>query len=840
MKKSNKTRAVGATYRVQLHPGFGFDRAAKIASYLAELGVTHLYASPYLQAAKGSTHGYDIVDFGAVNVELGGPEAHQRMCDELAKHGLGQVLDIVPNHMAIGPQNAWWWDVLKQGKASRYARYFDIYWGDPPKILAPLLGAPYGKALASGEVKLERSGGAVVVRYFDNVLPVSPESLAFIASQIGVSDHDAAYGERLDAFLSDTSRDPAKLDEILEKQHYRLAYWRHAANELNYRCFFDISKLAALRQEDEAVFDDSHALVLRWLEDGTLDGVRVDHVDGLRDPQGYLEHLHAKAPHAWIVVEKILEPGEELVRAWPIAGTTGYEFLNLTTGLFVDPTGERSMTELYAKLGKKTAGFQDIAYEKKLYILKDKFGSEVARIVDLLAESAAAEWRFRDVEREQLRELVDEIIACFPVYRTYARLDPPNEQAELSEQDRRAVERAFKRLEERRPDIDEDLRSFLREILLLRRRGAPETELIMQFQQLTVPVMAKGIEDTAFYVYHRLLALNEVGGDPVRFGVTPEQFHQEVLARRRSGAAMLATSTHDTKRSEDVRARLALISEIPALWAGAVMRFSKLAERHKQAADAPEANTEYLFWQTVVGAHPIDPERAARYMLKALREAKGRTAWVRPDADYEKSVTAFVKAVLSDEELMSEVNAFASLLVEPGRVNALSQKVLALTAPGVPDIYQGSELWDLSLVDPDNRHPVSFELRHQLLRELPSLSPEEIMRRGDEGLPKLSVVARALDVRRRHPSLFAPEAAYEPLVAEGSRAEHVVAFVRAGRAVTVVPRLVMKLAREWRDTTLELPVGSFRNVFTGEDWTGKVELGALLRRFPVALLINEG
>jgi (1->4)-alpha-D-glucan 1-alpha-D-glucosylmutase len=843
VKKSTKTRAIGATYRVQLHPGFGFDRAAKIASYLAELGVTHLYASPYLQAGKGSTHGYDIVDFGNVNAELGGREAHERLCVELAKHGLGQVLDIVPNHMAIGAQNAWWWDVLKHGTSSRFARYFDIYWGDPKspaRILVPLLGVPYGKALAQGEVKVERSGGNVVVRYYDHVLPISPVSLSWLTSQIGLSERDPGYSDKLDSLLSELNREPARLDELLERQHYRLGYWRHAANELNYRCFFDISKLAALRQEDEAVFDDSHALVLEWLADGTLDGVRVDHVDGLRDPQGYLERLHEKAPHAWVVVEKIIEPGEELPRPWPIAGTTGYEFMNLAGNLFIDPTGERSMTELYAKLAKKTTSFQDIAYEKKLYILKDKFGSEVARLVDLLAESAAGQWRFRDVEREQLRELVNEIIACFPVYRTYARLDPPNEQAELSEQDRRAVETAFKRLEERRPDIDEDLSTFLREILLLRRRGAPEAELVMQFQQLTVPVMAKGIEDTAFYCYYRLLALNEVGGDPTRFGVTPEEFHRTILARRRSGTAMLATSTHDTKRSEDVRARLALLSEIPALWAGAVMRFSKLAERHKVSADEPGPNTEYLFWQTVVGAHPIDPERAARYMLKALREAKGRTAWVRPDEEYEKSVTGFVKAVLSDEELMTEVSAFAALLVEPGRVNALSQKLLALTAPGVPDIYQGTELWDLSLVDPDNRHPVSFELRHQLLRELPSLSPEEILRRGDEGLPKLCVVARALDVRRRHPSLFAADAPYEPISAQGSRAEHAVAFARAGRAVTVIPRLVMKLARDFRDTSITLPPGTFRNVFTGEDWSGTVELSGLLRRFPVALLVTEG
>ena len=380
---------------------------------------------------------------------------------------------------------------------------------------------------------------------------------------------------------------------------------------------------------------------------------------------------------------------------------------------------------------------------------------------------------------------------------------------------------------------------LLREILLLRRRAAHEAELVMQFQQLTGPVMAKGVEDTAFYCYHRLLALNEVGGDPCRFGVTPAQFHKQALARKRSGAAsMLANSTHDTKRSEDVRTRLALLSEIPDRWAEAVFRFSEIAGRYKKN-DAPEPNMEYLFWQTLVGAHPLDPERAARYMLKACREAKGRTAWVRPDAEYEAAVTGFVKAVLADAELMEQVASFANLLVEPGRVNALSQKLLTLTAPGVPDIYQGTELWDLALVDPDNRHPVSFDLRRQLLRELRDLSPEEVLRRADEGLPKLCVVARALELRRRWPSLFGIEGSYEPLSASGPRHDHVIAFVRGKKAITIVPRLLMKLAGDWQGTVIELPPGMFQNVFTGEAWEGRVELAELFGRFPVALLAGS-
>jgi (1->4)-alpha-D-glucan 1-alpha-D-glucosylmutase len=822
---------------VQLRPGFGFDRSAQIAEYLAELGVSHLYASPYLQAAKGSTHGYDVVDFGSVNVELGGSEAHQRMCDELARHGLGQVLDIVPNHMAIaGPRNAWWWDVLKNGRASRYARYFDVFWGEgpsPSRIMVPILGDHYGKVLS--DIKLVREGKSVVVRYFEHVLPLSPESMASLLLQVGMPEHDERFNQELDRLLAEVGHDMERLDALLEQQHYRLSFWRYAATELNYRCFFDINKLVGLRQEDEVVFEASHALVLRWLADGTLDGVRIDHIDGLRDPEGYLERIKAKAPSAWVIVEKILQTGESLPPSWPVAGTTGYEFLNLVGSLFVDPAGEAPMTEIYERFVKTPSNFQDTAYEKKIYILYDKFQSEISRLVDLLAKICSAEWRFRDTRKEQLGALLNEVVACFPAYRTYAR--PTDSHAELSEQDAKTIDLAFQNLEHRRPDIDVDLRSLLKSILLLHRRGPFEAELVMQFQQLTGPVMAKGIEDTAFYNYYRLLALNEVGGDPTRFGVTPRQFHQQMEARKSSGASMLASSTHDTKRSEDVRARLALLSEIHEKWASAVDRFSKLGARHKRD-DFPGPNTEYLFWQTVVGAHPIDPDRAARYMLKACREAKGRTAWVRPDAEYEEAVTTFVRAALSDSDLMSDVTAFATSLVEPGRVNALAQKLITLTAPGVPDIYQGTELWDLALVDPDNRHPVSFELRHQLLRELPRLTPEEILLRSDEGLPKLFLVARALDLRRRRPSLFAKEAAYQALATRGPRSDHVVAFARERKAVTVVPRLVMKLEGDWQGTTVALPPGTFQNLLTGDSWQGEVLLADLLRRFPVALLAD--
>ena len=447
VKKSSDSSLIRATYRVQLHPGFGFDRVAQIADYMAELGVSHLYPSPYLQAAKGSQHGYDIVDYGTVNAELGGREAHQRMCDALAQNGLGQVLDIVPNHMATaGPRNPWWWDVLQHGPHSRYACYFDIYWGDPPsRILVPVLGEPYGQVLERGEIKLVRQGSSIVVRYFDHVLPLSPESAAQLQAQ---------YERDLDEHLAELNAEPARLDQVLEQQHYRLSYWRCAADELNYRCFFDINRLVGMRQEDELVFDATHTLILEWVADGTIDGLRIDHIDGLRDPQGYLDRLHARAPSTWIVVEKILESGETLPSSWPVAGTTGYEFLNLVGSVFVDPSGEQAMTDVYTSFAKKKASFADIVYEKKLYILNDKFGSEIARLTELLAKSCVNEWRFRDTRREQLRELLNEVVACFPVYRTYARVDPPNPDSELSEQDTRWVETAFARLAERRPDID--------------------------------------------------------------------------------------------------------------------------------------------------------------------------------------------------------------------------------------------------------------------------------------------------------------------------------------------------------------------------------------------------
>ncbi len=880
-----------ATYRVQLRADFGFDAAAALADYWAELGVSHLYCSPILQAAAGSAHGYDVVDPRRVNAELGGAEAFARLTASLAGRDLGQVLDIVPNHMAIGGrENAWWWDVLENGPASPYARYFDVDWVPPEvklrdTVLLPILGDHYGRALAAGQFRLRRDGGTFTVAYFEHELPLAPRSLdtllaaaaeragsdelAFLAGAFGQlpppalarreSDHrrhrdkavlrglledlcrrDLRVADAIDATLAEIGADPQRLDDLLERQNYRLSFWRAAERELGYRRFFDINSLVGMRSEDPAVFADTHELVLRWLGDGLLDGVRVDHIDGLRDPAAYLARLREHAPDAWIVVEKILEPGERLPAAWPVAGTTGYDFLNLAGGLFVDPAAEQSLTAFYADFTGQPTDYSAMVREKKLLVLQTALGSDVNRLTALWLEICQRHWRYRDLTRHELHEALREVIAAFPVYRTYVRADQPDAAAAVREEDLRIIVEAVESARRQRPDLDSDLFSFLGDLLLLRVRGDLEAELAMRFQQLTGPAMAKGAEDTTFYCFNRLVSLNEVGGDPARFGVPLETFHAACAnAQLHWPRTMLATSTHDTKRSEDVRARISLLSEIPEQWCDAVRRWSTHNERHRRD-DFPDRNAEYLLYQTLVGAWPLDVERAAAYMEKAVREAKLHTSWTEPDAAYEQALRAFVEGVLADDEFQADLRGFVAPLIEPGWVSALSQTLLKLTAPGVPDLYQGAELWDLSLVDPDNRRPVDYELRRLLLRELAGAEPEAIWARRDDGSPKLWTIQRALALRGRRPDLFGERSTYLPLTAHGAEAGHVVAFVRGGGAVTIAPRLVLGVRGDWADTALELPSGTWRNEMTGDVVAGgEVALAEVLRRFPVALLSKE-
>jgi (1->4)-alpha-D-glucan 1-alpha-D-glucosylmutase len=907
-----------STYRVQLRAEFDFDAAAAIADYLAELGISHLYCSPYLQAAAGSSHGYDVVDPTRVNEELGGEAGHERLCQALAANGLGQVLDIVPNHMAIGDRhNRWWWDVLENGPASRYARYFDIDWESREErlhnlVLLPILGDHYGRVLEAGEIRLAHRGGHFEVAYHEHRMPVAPDSLdellaaaaarcgspdlAFLAGAFGrlpaggrvtdagaegrdsggdagadgrdsgtaAGDRDSGdgaarrhrdkevlagllarltcerreVGDAVEREIAEINGEPDRLDALLGRQNYRLAFWRLAGRELDYRRFFDVPTLVGLRVEDERVFADSHALVLDWVGSGLLDGLRVDHPDGLYDPAQYCRRLRAAAPGAWLVVEKVLQPNERLPADWPVDGTTGYEFLNAAGGLFVDPAGEGPLSGLYAALTGGSLDWSEIARARKLQVLGELLAADVNRLAELFLAICEQHRRHRDFSRHELREALREVAADLGVYRTYVRAAHDSEAAQqVSPDDRAQIEAAVAAAKRHRPDLAADLFDFLAAVLSLQVAGSAAAELAMRFQQVTAPAMAKGVEDTAGYVFNRLVALNEVGGDPGRFGVAPDEFHRRCQeAAERRPRALLATTTHDTKRSEDVRARLCLLSEIPERWAEAARRWFGHNARHRRGG-VPDPGTEYLLYQTLVGAWPLDLARAAAYMEKAAREAKTQTSWTRPEPAYESALRAFLADLDADQEFQANLAEFTAPLVRPGRINGLAQTLLKLTAPGIPDLYQGCELWSSSLVDPDNRGPVQYARRRQLLSRLPGASAEEVMDGMDEGLPKLWTVRQALHLRRRRPRCFGPGSEYRPLAPAGARAAHAVAFCRGGQVVTAVPRLVLGLGGGWDDTAIELPAGGWWNELTGEQLPGgHCPLARLLARFPVALL----
>jgi len=872
-----------ATYRLQLRPDFNLEAASGVVDYLRELGVSHVYCSPYLQAAPGSTHGYDTVDYHQVSQELGGEDGRKKLVQKLAESGVGQVLDIVPNHMAItGHYNQWWWDTLENGQASRYAPYFDIDWNAPEerlrnKVLLPILEDHSGRVIEAGKLTLQRIEGSFVLRYHDHTFPVAPESvsellkisaqrtgsaeLSFIADALAdlrLSVSEATWAElnahhrnketirrllarlcseqpeiaaAIDAGVAKLNDDFDRLDALLMMQNYRLSRWRTAATEIVYRRFFDINSLVGVRVENEFVFADTHALILQWLHSGQLDGVRVDHADGLRDPAQYFRRLHTAAPDAWVVAEKILQPEESLPDDWAISGTTGYDFLNLAGGLFVDPHGEAPLNELYREFTGEPVDFGAVVYEKKFQVLRDILGGDVNRLTALLVQICEGHRNYRDYTRHELHEAIRAVLACFPVYRTYVRA----ESGEISQADSQTISRALDAARALRSDLDERLIDFLRDILTLQVRGAVEDEFVMVFQQLTAATMAKGVEDTAFYSYFRLVSLNEVGGNPARFGVSVEEFHKWCCeTQMRRPFTMLSTSTHDTKRGEDVRSRISAISEIAPTWSEAVMRWSASNAQYR-TGDLPDRKTEYLLYQTLVGAWPISIGRAVEYMRKAAREGKERTSWVEPNSVYEEALEKFVASVIGDTTFVADFEAFLNLLLRPAHASALALVLLKLTAPGVPDLYQGSELWDLSLVDPDNRRPVDFDLRRRLLSESDQLTPEQIMARAREGMPKLWTVRQALRTRAAHPKCFGAEGAYSALWATGPKAGSLVAFRRGEDVITVVPRLLTGVG-SWEGSSLELPPGSWENQFTGERIEGKTEINALLSRFPVALL----
>ena len=873
-----------ATYRVQLHAGFGFGNAAEIVDYLEALGIDHLYCSPVLQAAPGSSHGYDVVDPTRPNEELGGEAGFAVLDRELRARGMGQVLDIVPNHMAITPENPWWWDVLENGEASRYASYFDVDWGnngEPEKILLPVLGDHYGRVLEAGGLRLERHGADFSLHYHEHAFPISfvslddllerasrrhaSDDLAFTADAMrwlaaGTADNPPVDGlhrdqkvlheqlERLldedrvaasdvDAVVAEANATPDLLDGLVEKQHYRLALWRTAGQELDYRRFFDIDTLVGLRIEDDHVFRECHARLLEWIDQDIVHGLRIDHPDGLRDPLAYFQRLRAAAPDAWIVAEKILHRDEELRVEWPIEGTTGYEFIDRAGGLFVDPTAAEDFDRIYTDFIGQAVDYGSVLYDRKRQVLRELLGSDVNRLTALLQSICARHRRHRDYTADDLHAAIVEVAACLPVYRTYVRAAEDG----VREDDARYLTQAVGSAKASGAGVDPELLDFVADLLLLRRRGELEGEFAMRFQQLTGAAMAKGAEDTAFYDYVRFAASNEVGGSPESFGSSVEDFHAWALRIQRTRPrTLLTTSTHDAKRSEDVRARLYVLSEIPERWGREVRAWAEHNERHRRNG-LPDRNTEYLLYQTLVGAWPIETERVLGYMEKAAREAKTHTSWIRIDQDYESALRGFVEAVLDDRDFVRRLEEFVRPLVGPGRVNSLAQTLLKITAPGVPDFYQGTELWSHTLVDPDNRRSVDYGRRRRLLQEAESVGCDEVLARADEGLPKLRTIGRALRVRKERSAAFRPEGDYRPLGVVGERAERVVAFSRGeDQVVTVIPRLARGAGNTWGDTAVELPAGPWRAVFSDTRVEGgSVPVAELFALFPVALLTRE-
>lgn len=880
-----------ATYRMQLHAGFQFSDASNVADYLAELGISHLYASPYLQAAPGSMHGYDVTDHGVVNRELGGAAEHARMVETLRSLGLGQVLDIVPNHMAVSAENAQWFDVLENGPSSRYASFFDIDWNSAEerlrdKVLMPVLGDQYGRVLSRGELKLKRDGSDFRICYFDHEYPLAPRSLAPIllrAADLTKSDqmrflaesfrrlpapqstdrrvqlqrhHDKAVlqellnrlcaeqfvvCEAIDTAIEEWNNDIDKLDDLLNQQNYRLAYWKVGDEELGYRRFFDVNNLIGVRQEREHVFEATHELVLKWLADGTLDGVRVDHPDGLRDPRQYFLRLRERAPDAWILGEKILEPGEYLRKDWPIQGTTGYDFITLCNQLLVAPEGLEALAKVYTDYTRQPADFEEIAYEKKLKIASETLASDVNRLTTLFVDICENNRDSRDFTRADIRRAIRTAASCFHVYRTYV----VPERDEITEEDRQRIYEAIEEAKTRRPDMDGGLFDFLARVLCLEVRGEKESEFTLRFQQLTGPVMAKGVEDTAFYDYNRLTSLNEVGGDPGTRGISLANFHAYMSRMQQTcPETMLTLSTHDTKRADDVRARLHVLSEMPERFRITIKRWQRMTYPFR-TGNYPGPFTEYFFYQTLIGAWPITADRMKAYMIKAMREAKMDTSWVQNNTEYEEALQLFIDRALADAAFMGDVESFVARINRAGRVNSLAQTLIKYTAPGVPDLYQGAELWDHSLVDPDNRRPVDYGLRRWLLGELKAMKPEQYIsvaeQRFEDGTPKLWTIYQALQLRHERPHVFGPDSSYIPAEITGARADNCVAFLRGGEVLTLVPRFYYSVDGAWGGTWVKIPRGTWRNRLTGAVIAGgvKVRVSSLLEPFPVALLARE-
>jgi (1->4)-alpha-D-glucan 1-alpha-D-glucosylmutase len=954
-----------ATYRLQFNKDFTFQSATKIVDYLADLGITHVYASPILTARRGSGHGYDVTDPTRLNPELGTEADFQAFREKLRDRAMGLILDIVPNHMSASSENSWWMDVLENGPESAYASYFDIDWRPPSrtldgKVLLPVLGRPFAEALEHQELKLVVLEGKFYLQYFDSLFPLAPETYHLILrrrmnelrealgedspsyqeysgiaaaaaslSEPAAATRDAAADrrqrfeslrQRLRQLLAQDAKiaefiaqnltgihgqpkDPSSfssLETILARQHYLLAYWQNVNEEINYRRFFTINDLVGLRMQDPLVFEATHALIFRMIEQGSLDGLRIDHIDGLRDPVGYLRQLNERVctaiangapceasaisenvqqPRLPVFVEKILARDERLPNNWPVTGTTGYDFVNALNAFFVDPKGAGQIEKIYSGFIGKEIAYDDLLYQKKKIVMSILLGVEIRAAGQQFQMLARGDRYAREIPRLELNQALIEVTAQLSVYRTYIT------NLEVAADDKRRIEQAVERARVKAPQVNAPAFDFCRDVLLLLNRphllpGQREARLafVMRWQQFTGPIMAKAFEDTFLYVFNPLVSLNEVGGDPRPSTADRADFPGFVKTRQLDWPhAMNASTTHDTKRGEDIRARVNVLSEIPATWQRHLDRWSKANSTYRKLIDGqavPDRNEEIFLYETLLGAWPFNGDRASfisrlkEYATKATREAMVHTRWTRPNLRHEQALESFIAKILKpgpNNQFLADFTGVQKQIAFYGMANGLAQTLLKIAAPGVPDFYQGSDLWDFRLVDPDNRHPVDFESRKALLTKLRALdeSPSpayiEVAKAWQDGSIKLYVIWKALQQRAQHPELYS-DGEFLTLEARGKRAEHLTAFARRLQknwAVIVVPRWLARAGfplppkgtgQFWSDTTIQLPKAApaqWKNVFTngivkidGKNGSRVIRLDDL-GQFPVALLTPE-
>ena len=912
-----------ATYRLQFHGGFTFAQAREIVPYLARLGISHVYASPFFRAAPGSTHGYDVCDHNELNPEIGSRGNFEEFSAALKAHGLGLIADFVPNHMGIERAlNPWWRDVLENGPSSPYACFFDIDWQPSKhelanKVLLPVLGEQYGRVLEGDGFRVEFADGDFLLRHGEMTFPLDPRttlpllrqsaeamapapaefesiitSIEHLPERTEISPERIAERVRerqiirkrlvslsgeMPALLAaigsvlEKLHDPAqpdrfdRLDELISAQAYRLSSWRVAGEEINYRRFFDVNTLAAIRMELPEVFAATHRLLFELMDAGHISGVRIDHIDGLAFPREYLARLRERGGDGlYLLVEKILGPDEKLRADWPVQGTTGYEFANHLVQILVAAKGVAQLAAAYGRILGTAPDFREVAWRSKKLVMQVSMASEVNALGQLLNRISESHRWYRDFTVNALTNAVREVIACFPVYRSY--LDPSQP---ADESDVRVVHRAIGLARRRNPALERTVFEFLHDVLLPPKENPHPVDeelrrtFVLKFQQCTGPIAAKGVEDTAFYVFNRLVALNEVGGEPASPGLGLEAFHRLNVARLAEFPhGLLATSTHDTKRSEDVRARLAALSEIPEEWSRAVRRWQMMNRQHRREFDgepAPDANEEYLLYQTLAGAWPPEglhmgnrAEFIARiqdYMAKALHEAKVNSSWLEPNAAWDGAVRDFIAAILAPgprNRFPQSLAPFAERIAQLGAVNSLAQTVLKLTCPGVPDIYQGTELWDFSLVDPDNRRPVDYALRRRQLDSVGKASPRDLWENWRDGRIKMAVIHRLLTLRRERPELFA-RGAYTAIAAHGAFAEKVIAFERRdgdAAMLIMVPRHTEALGFPpiggvWEDThVVTSRAARWSDVFTGRSHAGDtLPLREVFAELPFAALV---